>query len=65
MLLIPEQFLCFMQQQHMKCPNADYTNPRKHQDLFRNIPDKTSVAEHFIPTDGNTVKILCRILANY
>ena len=45
----------------------DLTNlPEKRKELFPNIPGKTNVTEHFIPTVGNPVKISPRrIPANY
>jgi len=37
-----------------------------HRQLFQNIPGKTNLAEHFIPTEGNPIKIPpYRISANY
>ena len=38
----------------------------KHKEIFCNIPGKSTVVEHFIPTTGNLVKIpQCRIPSNY
>lgn len=37
-----------------------------HKELFQTIPGKTNIAEHFIPTSGNPVKIPpCRIPVHY
>ena len=49
------------------CQDPDFMKVlEKHRQLFQNMPGKTNVAEHFIPTEGNPVKIPPRrIPANY
>ena len=49
------------------CQDPDFMKVlEKHRQLYQNMPGKTNVAEHFIPTEGNPVKIPPRrIPANY